>query len=260
VLAVAVLTLGLSAPAAWALDVFTLWRQPMIPLQMHEGAWADYRAQVMAGGQRRQGLIRVVCLDRASGSDDDSWLMELLPLEEKPDGTFVPLPGEGLRLRLSRSILDRQGSLLDAVTRIEQWEEGVPHVTTVEELRDDPLLSASLAEDFQPDAVEIGSQTTRVIQGRQYLCDQFVFTAADTQRATLPAGEMVQVTRHEVTAAVNSEIPFLGLAYAAERVRSESSLDPPSRRFSPPPPRVRVEIMELVAFGGGARPRLVPAD
>ena len=46
-------TCGLVAPGAQpacALDVFTLWRQPELPLRMEEGAWADYRSQVMAGG------------------------------------------------------------------------------------------------------------------------------------------------------------------------------------------------------------------
>jgi hypothetical protein len=243
-----------------ALDIFTLWRQPMIPMQMFEGAWADYRTQVMAGGQRKQGLTRVVCLDQKSGSDERSWLMELLPLEEKPDGTLVPLPGEGLRLRISRSILKREGRLLDAVTEIVQWKDGKSAPTTVEELRSDPLISASLESDFDPDGMQVAQQTTRVIQERQYLCDQFVFSAADTQTADLPAGRMVQISTHEVTAAVNSAIPFLGLAYVTERVRSESTLDPPSRRFSPPPPRVRVEIMELVGFGGGAKPHLSAAD
>jgi hypothetical protein len=232
----------------------------MIPLQMHEGAWADYRTQTMSGGKRRQGIMRVACLDRNHGSDDESWLMELIPLQENPDGTFTPLPGEGLRLRVSRSILQRQGRLLDAVTEIVQWQDGVAHPTTVAEMRQDPLLATSLEDDFIPQEFEAGKPTTRVVQGRQYLCDQFVFSAADTQTADLPAGRMIQFTRREVTAAVNSEIPFLGLAYAAERVRSESTLDPPSRRFSPPPAQVRVEIMELLAFGGGAKPVLPPSD
>lgn len=250
----------LPAPAARALDVFTLWRQPMIPLQMHEGAWADYRTQVLAGGKRQEGLVRVVCLDRAAGSDDQSWLLEILPLREETDGRLTPLAGEGLRLRLSRTVLRREGNLLDAVTGIVRWQDGVGQATSVAELRNDPLLAASLAEEFTPAETEIGNPTTRVVQGSQYLCDQFVFTAADTQVAQLPAGRMVQVSSREVTAAVNNRIPFLGLAYAAERVRSESTLDPPSRRFTPPPPQVRVEIMELVGFGGGAKPELDGLD
>lgn len=254
------LTLLLSGGAARALDVFTLWRQPMIPLQMHEGAWADYRTQVMTGGKRQESLVRVVCLDRAAGSDDKSWLLEILPLQELADGTLEPLAGEGLRLRLSRNVLRREGSLLDSVTGIVRWQDGVGQATTVAELRSDPLLAASLAEEFTPRETEIGNPTTRVVQGTQYLCDQFVFTAADTQLAQLPAGRMIQVSSREVSAAVNSKIPFLGLAYAAERVRSESTLDPPSRRFSPPPPQVRVEIMELVGFGGGAKPVLSGLD
>ena len=254
------MTLVALVQPAKALDIFTLWQQPMIPLEMHEGAWADYRTQVMAGGKRQHSLTRVVCLDREAGTDDDSWLVELLSLEEKPDGSLVPIPGQGLRLRISRFILSREGFLLDAVTDIVQWQDGHSQATTVAELRSDPLISASLESDFHPGDVQIGKQTTRVIQGRQYLCDQFVFSASDTQTADLPAGRMVQLTTHEVTAAVNSSIPFLGLAYVTERIRAESTLDPPSRKFSPPPAKVRVEIMELVGFGGGAKPFLKVAD
>ena len=71
---------------------------------------------------------------------------------------------------------------------------------------------------------------------------------------------MIQITTREITAAVNREIPFLGVAYAAERVRSESKLDPPSPKFSPPPPQVRVEVMELVGFGFQALPTLHDGD
>ena len=257
-----VLAAGLlgTSPAALALDVFTLWSQPQIPLHMHEGAWADYRTQVLTAGKRREGITRIACLDRAAGTDDDSWVLELLPLVEERDGRLVPVPGEGLRLRLARSILRRQGTLLEAVTEMVRYEEGQVSSVTVEQLREDPLLSASLQSDFQPDHTEIGGTTTRVVQGRQYLCDQFVFSARDTQSAQLPAGNMIQESTHEITASVNSEIPFLGLAYVAERVRSESRLEPPSRRFSPPPPQVRVEIMELVGFGGGAKPALGRSD
>ncbi len=249
-----------SVPAAQALDLFTLWRQPMIPLQMQEGAWADYRTQVMAGGRRSEGLTRIVCLDRRSGSDDESWLVEMLPLQEEEDGSLQPVPGEGLRLRISRSILRREGSLLDAVTEVVQWRDGRGHAATVAELRDDPLVSASLESDFVASEVQVGRPTTRVVRGRQYLCDQFVFSAADTQAAELPAGRMIQTTTREISAAVNSRIPFLGLAFVTERVRAESILDPPSRKFSPPPARVRVEIMELVDFGGKAKPFLPGLD
>lgn len=248
------------AGPALALDVFTLWQQPMIPLQMHEGGWADYRSQVMAGGKRQQGLTRIVCLDRQSGTDDKSWLLEMLPLEEKLDGSLEPIAGEGLRLRISRSILTRKGRLLDAVVEIVQWRDGQGRATTVAELRDDPLVSASLESDFEPQKVDIGQSTTRVIGKRQYLCDQFVFSAADTQTAELPAGTMIQTTSHEVVAAVNSEIPFLGLAFVSERIKSESALDPPSKKFSAPPARIRVEIMELLDFGSGAKPFLQGLD
>jgi hypothetical protein len=243
-----------------ALDVFTLWRQPELPLRLEEGAWADYRSQVMAGGRREEGLTRIACLSREHGSDDDTWLVELLPLSEQEDGSLVPVPGEGARLRLSRSLLDREGHLLDAVVEAEKWRDGKPEKVSDDQLRNDPLVSASLDAEFTPDLTERRDPTTRVIGGIQYLCDQFVMSAADTQVANLPAGRMIQATTREITAAVHPDIPFLGVAYAAERVRSDSTLDPPSKKFSPPPPQIRVEVMELIDFGTQALPVLRDGD
>lgn len=248
------------ARPASALDVFTLWRQRELPLRMTEGAWADYRSQIMVGGRRDEGLTRIICLDREDGSDDETWLIELIPLDELPDGSFVPVPGEGARLRLSRTLLNRQGHLLDAVVAVEKWRDGIPEEISKEQLRNDPLVSASLDTEFTPDRTERKDPTTRVVSGIQYLCDQFIMSAADTQSADLPAGRMIQTTTREITAAVHEEIPFLGLAFAAERVRSESKLDPPSRKYSAPAPQVRVEVMELLGFGYQAKSVLSPGD
>ena len=243
-----------------ALDVFTLWKQQELPLRLEEGAWVDYRSQVMAGGRRDEGLTRIVCLDLQHGSDEETILIEILPLHEYPDGRFEPVPGEGARLRLSRSMMDRQGDLLDAVVSAEKWQDGVVEKVTPDQLRNDPLVSASLDAEFVPDSTERKDPTNRVVQGVQYLCEQFVMSVEETRSAALPAGTMIQSTTREITAAVNSDIPFLGLAFATERVRSESVLDPPSSKFTPPPPQIRVEVMELLGFGWGALPTLSPGD
>ncbi len=253
----AILCLLLPASTAGALDLFTLWRQPQIPLQMIEGAWADYSTQVMSGGRRESGIVRVVCLDRNGGTDDQAWMIELLYLDEMQDGTMVPQAGQGTRLRISRDLLKREGALLDYVLEIEQWRDGVPEKISPEQLQEDPLIAASLSDEFVPDRVDIGTPTTRVVQGHQLLCDQFTLAAADTQVARLPAGEVIQTSTWEVVAAVNSEIPFLGLAFVSERQHAESRLDPPQRRMKLPPPRIRVEKMELVAYGSGAQPVLL---
>ena len=243
-----------------ALDVFTLWRQPNVPLHMAEGEWADYRFQVTAGGRQEQSLTRVACLDRAAGTDDQAWVVEVLPLAEEPGGRLVPVPGEGLRLRLSRKLLSRTGSLLDHVLGAKQWTGGRATELSAAQLRGDPLIADSFREDFLASTVTTGQPTTRVIGGVQYLCDQSVMAAADTQVAALPAGNLRQVTTRELTAATNPDLPFLGLAYATERVRADSSLDRPGGRLRPPPARVRVEVMELVAHGKGARPVLGRTD
>ena len=242
-----------------ALDVFTLWRQPEIPLHIAEGSWVEYRTQTMAGGRREEGVTRIVCLDRAGGSDDDTWLLELLPLVEE-DGVTRPVEGEGVQLRVSRELLSREGTFLGAIVEAVQWRGGQAHKISPEDLREDPLVAATLASDFVPDLVQQKDPTTRVVQGVQFLCDQFVMSAADTQSADLPAGRMLQFTTREIVAAVNAEVPFLGLTYVSERVRAESRLDPPSRRFKAPAPRVRVEVMELVAYGYESKPFLGAVD
>jgi len=244
----------LGAPPVSALDVFTLWRQPGIPLAITEGDWVDYRTQVMAAGRREHGITRLACLDRAAGTDNETWVLEILPLEEHPDGTRTPVPGEGVRLRVDRNLAARQGSLLDAVREARHWQDGQVTVLTRQELRENPLVSASLEDSFLAGDVQEQGPTTRVVQKRELLCRQMVLTAADTSVADLPAGRMIQETLREISVAIHPEVPFLGLVYVAERVRAESRLDPPSGRFSPPAPQVRVEIMELVGFGSGATP------
>ena len=259
--AAAVLLLVLSGVrSARALDVFTLWKQPQVPLRLTEGEWADYRFQVMSGGRQEQSVTRVACLDRAGGTDDQAWTIEILPLREESDGRLVPVQGEGLRLRLSRRLLSREGRLLDHVLEARQWSAGQVAEMSAEQLRQDPLLADSFNEEFTAATVTTSTPTTRVVGGVQYLCDQTVMAAADTQVASLPAGRLRQVTTRELAAATNADLPFLGLAYASERVRSDSTLAPAGGRLRPPPARIRVEIMELVAHGRGARPALGRSD
>jgi hypothetical protein len=244
----------LGAPPVSALDVFTLWRQPGVPFAIEPGDWVDYRTQVMAAGRREHGITRLACLGRDAGTDDTAWVLEIVPLVERDDGTRTPVPGEGVRLRVDRSLARRHGSLLDAVLEARHWQDGAVTPLTREELRENPLVAASLEDAFLAQTVEHQEPTTRVVQGRELLCRQMVLAAADTAVADLPAGRMIQETLREISVAVHDEVPFLGLVYVAERVRADSRLDPPSRRFRPPPPQVRVEIMELVGFGRDARP------
>ncbi|PIE75574.1 hypothetical protein CSA17_06770, partial [bacterium DOLJORAL78_65_58] len=201
----------LVALPAQALDLFTLWRQPEVPLNLKAGAWVDYRTQVMAAGRREQGLLRVVCL-RATA---DQVVLELLPLEEKREGVLTPVPGQGARVTLDGSVRKRQGSLLAAVQAVRQWQDGQARDISPRELRDDPLVSTSFVSDFQPTTVESRQTTTRVVAGRQFSCRQWVMASADTQSAVMPAGRMRQISSREVAAAVHEDIPFLGLAYAS---------------------------------------------
>lgn len=245
----------LAASPVRALDLFTLWRQSEIPLNLEAGAWVDYRTQVMAGGRREESLLRVACLKAG-----DQVVLELLPLEEKPDGSFVPLAGNGAVVTLEGRIRERTGSLLGAVISVRHWQDGQARDISPEELRDDPLVATSFTSDFQADIVESRRSTTRIVSGVQFTCRQWVMASADTQSVVMPAGRMRQISSREIAAAVHEDIPFLGLAYASERVRAVSSLDPPDRSIPLPPDRHRVEVMELVDFGRGARPSLNSAD
>ncbi len=243
------------SPAA-ALDLFTLWRQPEIPLNIVEGGWVDYRNQVTAAGRREESLTRLLCLSREDGSDDSTFLLELLPLQEKKDGSLVPVPGQGAQVRVSRDILLRQGALLKSIIEVHHWQDGQVQEITPQELRDDPILSMSFTSDFVPDEVSSQHETTRIVAGHQFTCRQWSLASADTESVVMPAGRMNQISTREITAAVNDGIPFLGLAYASERVRSVSSLDPPNRKIPVPPARIRVEVMELVGFGFEGRAHL----
>lgn len=250
----AIAGLLLSAVAAPALDLFTLWQRPELPLNLGAGQWADYRRQALAQGRRTDDLLRIQCLGR---DELGRWVLEVLPLVEAPTDVFTVVPGEGLRISLTDAIADRSGGILAAVAEVRLWRDGEVRTLEGQQWRQDPLVTASFSGDFRPDFVEEQSATVRVITGRELTCRQFVFAAADTQVAESPVGRLVQAVSQEVAAAVHADVPLLGLAYVTERLRSESWLDPPSKRRMPPP-EVRVEILECIAFGSDARPQLAP--
>jgi len=244
----------LAALPAFGLDLFTLWQRPELPLSLAPGQWADYRRQAVSEGRRVDDLLRIQCL----GQDDrGSWLIEVLPLEETGPAVFSLVPGEGLRLRLAGTVTDRSGGIVDQVEEVRLWRDGEQRTLDSREWRRDPLVTASFSGDFPPDLVEERGSTVRVFSGRELDCRQLVFGAADTQGAQPRAGRLIQTATLEVSAAVNGAIPLLGLAYVTERLRAESRLEPPGER-RPPPPQMRVEILECIDFGADARPALGP--
>ncbi len=235
--------------SARALDLFTLWRQPDLPLDLTPGSWADYRHQTMTGGRRDTDLTRVVCLAAPEGRPAGDRVFEVIPLQEDDQGRLEPVPGQGVWLLVSGDIARRSGDLWDLVREAWQWDGGEARRLSVDQMRQDPLTAGFLQGDFAPDKVEHQEPATRIIDRRQFLCSQMVLSARDTQSVDLPAGRMLQTSLHEVTAAFNPELPLLGVAYAAERISSQSSFETPNPRFHAPAPRIRVEVMELVAFG-----------
>jgi len=246
----AALTALLAPVGAAALDVFTLWQRAEAPLSLAVGDRVDYSTTTLEAGRRSTELIRVQCV--ADGPD--GWQLEILPLESTRRG-LAPLPGEGLRLVLSHDVSRREGDLAALVSGVVQWSGGRSRVLDPAQWREDPLAASLLDAAFRPDDVTTQGGTTRVVAGRDLLCSQFTLVAADTARIALPRGEMIQVHRREISAAVHPGVPFLGLAFAAERSETSATVIPAGRR-SPPPPTQKVETMELVGYGRDATPAL----
>ena len=256
---VALLLLG-AGDTARALDLFTLWHQQEIALDLTPGSWVLYKSQTMASGRSDFDLTRVSCLPAPAAADSRNRVFEIIPMTQNEQGDFLPVAGQGVWLLVSGDIAAREGKLVDLVREAWQWEDGQAKRLAVSDLKNDPVAAGMLASDFRPDTLEEAGNTTRIISGQQFLCAQLVMSARDSQCVDLPAGRMSQITNHEITAAYHPDLPLLGLAYVAERISSASTLDSPNPRFRAPPPRNRVEIMELVGFGRDAVSLLGPGD
>ncbi len=217
------------------------------------GAWAEYRTSNLEAGRREEGLVRVQCV----GHEGGAWELELLPLAEDRSGRR-PEPGEGWSLRLADAVLAREGDLAALVRRVVRWRGGAATELAPAEWREDPLVSTSLRDAFRPQRVRAAGETVRVVAGRDLRCRQWELSAAETLRVRLPRGDLEQVTTPEVTAAAHADVPILGVAFATERTASSSRVVPPRPGRAAPEPTLRVEIMELLAFGDDAR-RLLPS-
>jgi hypothetical protein len=244
---------GWSQPAR-AFDLFTLWRQPELTLRIAVGGWVDYRSVTLESGRRVEDAVRVQCVGRAG---DGAWELELLPLAER-DGRLAPEPGEGWTLRLAERVAKREGDLADLVEKVVRWRQGAPTELAPAEWREDPLVASSLRAAFRARTAREAGEATRAVAGRDLLCRQFEFAAAESTRVTLPRGVLLQATRREISVAVHPDIPFLGLAFASERTVTASHVEPPRPGRRDPPESIRVESMELLGFGGGARRVLGP--
>ncbi len=230
-----------------ALDLFTLWRQPELPLRLEVGAWTDYRTSVVESGQRTERQVRIQCVAQRGGT----WQVEFIPLEERASG-LVPAPGEGCLLYLAERVRERSGGLADLVQRVIRWQDGERSELTPAQWREDPLVSASLRGHFRPQRVRAAGESVRVVARRELTCRQWEMSAADTLKVRLPRGTLQQIATREVTAAVHPDVPFLGIVFATERTASSARLEPPRHGGSTPAPTLRIEYMELVGYGVGA--------
>jgi hypothetical protein len=242
------------SPPVLALDLFTLWRQPELSLRLAVGEWVEYRSVTLEAGRQVEDAVRVQCVGRAG---DGAWEIELLPLTAA-DGRRAPEPGEGWTLLLSERVAKREGDLADLVVRVVRWRQGIAAELAPAEWRDDPLVASSLRAAFRARSTREAGESTRVVDGRELLCRQYELAAAETTRVSLPRGTLIQATTREISVAAHPEVPFLGLAFASERIITTSHVDPPRAGRRDPPATIRVESMELLAFGGGARRALGP--
>ena len=227
---------------AAALDLFTFWNDPEITLDVSAGDWVLYRMVTMDAGRRSEDIVRVRC----EHADDHGWRLSVSPVIDL-DG-FLEDVAEG-----SWSFtLDRDGAggarFIDHVHDVERVEEGERRSIADREWREDPLLSVTLGDGFNPDSRERSGDTTRVVAGRDLLCSGLNLSACDSTRIELPKGVLLQVHTRTVSVTLHDSVPFLGVVYASERGETISELDPPGRRRQPPP-RLRIETMELIDFG-----------
>jgi hypothetical protein len=236
---------------ALALDVFSLWRQPELAIEIFDGAWVEYRTQTVEGGKRSIEYTRLQCV----GENGSYWTIEAVPMEETGN-RLQPIPGEGWRFELSRTVLEREGNLLDYINTVIHWEGGTATSLSGEQWRDDPLLATSFPSGLPLSGLEEKDGTVRVVSGVELMCRQYVVAVHDTNTVALPRGEMKQYLYKEVGVAVHENVPFFNIAYAAERINTETAIIPQGRSRRPPPPTSRVQIMELVGYGRSAESTL----
>ena len=118
------------------------------------------------------------------------------------------------------------------------------------------MLASTFSSVLPVNGLEEKDKTVRVVSGVELMCRQYVVAVRDTNTVALPRGEMKQFLYKEVGVAVHENIPFFNIAYAAERINTETSIVPKGRGRSAPPPVSRVQVMELIGFGRRAEPLL----
>jgi len=228
---------------ALALDLFTFWNDPDIALVAETGDWALYRMITLDAGRRTEDLVRFRC----ESVDDDGWRLTVYPVVENDEG-FSDVPSDAWSFTLDRDAPADAASLADHVSDVVRMIDGEPRAIADREWKEDPLLNASLGDGFAPDVRERTGDTTRVVGGRDLLCGGLKLASRDSTRIELPRGVLLQIHTRDVSVALHQDVPFLGVVFASERGETRSELDPPGRRRQPPP-RQRIETMELIDFG-----------
>jgi hypothetical protein len=233
----------LAPVGAQALDLFTFWNDPDIALAADAGDWALYRMVTLDAGRRTEDLVRFRC----DAVDDDGWRLTVYPVVENDEG-FFDVPSDAWSFTLGRGATTDAASLADYVSDVIRMIDGEPRSIADREWKEDPLLNASLGDGFAPDVREPTGDTTRVVGGRDLLCAGLKLASTDSTRIELPRGVLLQIHTRDVSVALHDDVPFLGVVFASERGETRSELDPPGRRRQPPP-RQRIETMELIEFG-----------
>ena len=218
-----------------ALDVFTLWRQPEIPLQHGRGRLG--RLPHPGHGRRpaRAGPDRASPAWTGRRTDDGSWLLEMLPLDEDATAACTPLPGEGVRLRLSRDLLSREGTLAGRRrAKPIQWRDGqADRISPGGAARRSPGGGLPARGIPSRPVAEAGPHHPRDRQ-RHPVPVRPVRDGGRRHPARRPAGRPDDPGHDpgDHRGGPSPSCPSWAWPIVTERIRAESRLDPPSRRIS----------------------------
>ena len=243
VITLALLLLLLSP--AYGLDLFTLWQQPEIPLDMQVGARLDFRTMKVESGRRTHGAVRIQCVRHTP----EGWVIEIIPMTSEDNSLVVPELVQAWQFVLDDGFSKREKTMSSLVSSVVKLDGTNKTPVSDKEWKSNPLIKSAFTDGFVPGNVEEHQQASRIISGVTLMCDQLVLTANTTNSIELPNGTMEQSSNRVVTVSVHKDIPLLGIAYAVEKLEIKSKFISGKGSRKSPPAEVSIETMELVDYG-----------
>ncbi|MCP4145050.1 MAG: hypothetical protein GY752_07165 [bacterium] len=230
---------------AYGLDLFTLWQQPEIPLDMQVGARLDFRTMKVESGRRSHGAVRVQCVRHSS----EGWVIEIIPMISENNSLVVPELVEAWQFVLDDDFSKREKELSSLVSSVVKLDGTIKSPVNDKEWKSNPLIKSAFTDGFVPGNVEEHQQASRIISEETLMCDQLVLTANTINSIELPNGTLEQSSNRVVTVSVHKDIPLLGIAYAVEKLEIKSKFISGKGSRKSPPTEVSIETMELVDYG-----------